>query len=582
MRWLGRTDLRVLFAILVTALIPLAGSIAFSRAILERVSQTAFQPEFGAHLDQALTVYADLAKAMKDALRAEAIVMASASAVRDPAFFQDESRRQSALVEMASAHPRASAIHVERCGGRLAGAWAREAPIDEAKERVFSVRVLLRRGGDPSLADPGTSEIECDPDGGPFVLAASFAAPRARFDELEEATSFAQAYHQIERDHRDEYLDATYRDAFVVLLAVTMALGVAVALIVSRPVTSGIAALARATAPVAAGDLSVRVAVRGNGEVAELGRAFNLMLGELEQSRAKLEFLRRVGEWQKVARRLAHEIKNPLTPIQLAVEECHRRYRGDDAGFRSVLDTTLEVVTEEVGSLRRLVTEFSGFARLPRASLKAGDLHKLLAEEAGHWAPLGRRSALTEERSLAENEADRTRSGAVPEEDSALLAHVDVAFDLPAAAMPAVFDREMLHRVLGNVIKNAAQALRDARGSRPDGERTWGTIRVTARTEAGAHVIDVDDDGPGIAPEVRTTLFDPYVTTKRDGTGLGLTIVKKILVDHGGSIEIADSPEGGARLRLRIPIEGAPAQIAAVERVSAEEARAGAEDPVPR
>ena len=578
MRWLGRTDLRVLFAILVTALIPLAGSIAFSRAILERVSATAFQPEFGAHLDQALTVYADLAKAMKDALRAEALVMASGAAVRDPAFFQDESRRAATLADVARSHARAASIRVERCTGEIASEQRRAAPIDDAKERPFQVRVRVRPGADPSLIEADSPEAECGDDGAPYVFAVTFAAPRARFDELEEATAFAQAYHQIERDHRDEYLDATYRNALVVLLMVTMALGVAVALLVSRPVTSGIAALARATAPVAAGDLSVRVAVRGNGEVADLGRAFNNMLEELEQSRAKLEFLRRVGEWQKVARRLAHEIKNPLTPIQLAVEECHRRYRGDDEAFRSVLDTTLEVVTEEVGSLRRLVSEFSGFARLPRAALQTGDLAKVLAEEANHWHPRAGRSSSIEagvRSSLLE-----ARGDGEPNED--LFAHVDIVFDLPANAMPAVFDREMLHRVLGNVIKNAAQALRDARASRPDGARTWGTIRVTARTEAGVHVIDVDDDGPGIAPEVRTTLFDPYVTTKRDGTGLGLTIVKKILVDHGGSIEIADSPEGGARVRLRIPIEGAPAQIAAVERVSAEEARAGAEEPGPR
>ncbi len=121
-------------------------------------------------------------------------------------------------------------------------------------------------------------------------------------------------------------------------------------------------------------------------------------------------------------------------------------------------------------------------------------------------------------------------------------------------------------RVLGNVIKNAAQALRDARGSRADDSRSWGNVRVSARTEDGVHVIDVDDDGPGVPAEVRTTLFDPYVTTKRDGTGLGLTIVKKILVDHGGSIEIGDAPSGGARIRIRLPEAGSPASAAAVER----------------
>jgi signal transduction histidine kinase len=87
------------------------------------------------------------------------------------------------------------------------------------------------------------------------------------------------------------------------------------------------------------------------------------------------------------------------------------------------------------------------------------------------------------------------------------------------------------------------------------------------------HVIDVDDDGPGIPPEVRTTLFDPYVTTKRDGTGLGLTIVKKIVVDHGGSIEVREAPEGGARIRIRLPREGTAASTAAAARSQTDDER---------
>jgi len=112
-------------------------------------------------------------------------------------------------------------------------------------------------------------------------------------------------------------------------------------------------------------------------------------------------------------------------------------------------------------------------------------------------------------------------------------------------------------------VQNAAQALRDARGKGASG--TLGRIEIKARRESGFYVVDVDDDGPGIAPEVRSVLFDPYVTTKRDGTGLGLTIVKKIIVDHGGTIERLDSPLGGARFSLRLPEAGTPEARAALE-----------------
>ena len=281
--------------------------------------------------------------------------------------------------------------------------------------------------------------------------------------------AFTQAYHQIERSHREEYLDQTYANVFAALLLGTLVLAVAAGVLVVRPVTRRIARLAAATRPVAEGDLSVRVALEGDDEVADLGRAFDRMLEELAQSRARVEFLKRMGEWQKMARRLAHEIKNPLTPIQLAVEECHRRYQGDDPEFRRILDTTLEVVEEEVGSLRRLVSEFASFARLPRAALRSADLGEFLRGQAEHFA-------------AADADAD----------DRALFAGVDLSFDVPEGPMPAALDEEMLHRALGNVIRNAAQAIRDAgRGRR-------GKVRVEARAEGAGYVIAVDDDGPGI------------------------------------------------------------------------------------
>jgi nitrogen fixation/metabolism regulation signal transduction histidine kinase len=279
----------------------------------------------------------------------------------------------------------------------------------------------------------------------------------------------------------------------------------------------------------------VRVGLAGEDEVAELGRAFDRMLDALTHSRARVEFLRRMSEWQNVARRLAHEIKNPLTPIQLAVEECHRRYRGEDPEYRRILQTTFEVVEEEVGSLRRLVSEFSSFARLPRARITAADLSTFLRDQAGRFT-------------AADGDAD----------DRALFAGVEVAFDLSEDSMPALIDEEMLHRVLTNLIRNAAQAIRGAgRG---------GKVIVLSRTVAEGYEIVVDDDGPGIDAEVAPAIFDPYVTTKRDGTGLGLSIVKKIVVDHGGSIEAGPSSLGGARFRILLPREGSAEAQAARER----------------
>ncbi|MCC6556905.1 MAG: HAMP domain-containing protein [Polyangiaceae bacterium] len=540
MRILGRTERRVVGAILVTALIPLVASILIARAVIARVSATAFQPEFGAHLDQALEVYAELATAIKQGMRAEADAIAAGERLRRSAF---DGGVEGELERAFAGHPSLVSLRIEGCDGEPRAARDRGRPVDPAREKTLTVRKALARAegerADVSDCDERPDDVR--------VLVATFATEGARFTELEGLQAFAQAYHELERERREDYLDRTYANAFAALLAATIGLAIVAGVLVVRPVVRRIARLAAATRPVAEGDLTVRVGLDGDDEVADLGRAFDRMLEELTRSRARIEFLRRIGEWQKMARRLAHEIKNPLTPIQLAVQECHRRYGGGDPAYERLLQTTLEVVEEEVGTLRRLVGEFSSFARLPRAELAECDLAGFLRDQGAHLA--------------ATEAAGRGADG-----EDALLGRVEISFDVPEAEMPAAIDREMLHRALTNMVRNAAQALRDARGGPEPQASSWGRIRVSAREDGAQHVIDVDDDGPGIDPLVRDTVFDPYVTTKRDGTGLGLSIVKKIIVDHGGTIDVLASPLGGARFEIRLPRAGSAEARAAMER----------------
>jgi len=526
----GTTARRVVLAILITALIPLGSAILIANAVITRVSAIAFQPEFGEHLDRALGVYAELARAIKQGMRAEARELAASERLRDAAARGDARALDEALKSALATHPSLAGLSIETCQGKILAEHTRA--VDPTTERTLTVRRALGPADAASDADPCAAE---DP-GQSHVAVAIFATPRARFDELESAQAFVQAYHQLERDRREDYLDRTYQNTFAALLAATVALAVAAGVLVVRPVTRRIRQLAAATGHVSQGDLSVRVPIDGHDEVAELGRAFNHMLEELAQSRARVEFLRRMSEWQKVARRLAHEIKNPLTPIQLAVEECHRRYRGDDPEYRRILDTTHEIVSEEIGSLRRLVSEFSDFARLPRADLSPSDLGAFLREQRDHFHADTLANAADDERAF----------------------ELELAFDIPDEPMPAALDREMLHRVLANILQNAAQALA-ARGE-PSGR-----IHVSAVTEGDHHLLLVDDDGPGIASEIQGALFEPYVTTKRHGVGLGLSIVKKIIVDHGGSIDSGPSPLGGARFRIALPCAGTLASSAAKE-----------------
>jgi nitrogen fixation/metabolism regulation signal transduction histidine kinase len=328
---------------------------------------------------------------------------------------------------------------------------------------------------------------------------------------------------------------AGYFEAFVALLGITAVATVVLGFALARGITVRISRLANAINQVAAGNLEVRVAVTGSDELTELARVFNRMLGEMQQSRARIEYLQRIGAWQEMAQRLAHEIKNPLTPIQLAVQECHRKYGDADAKFRALLDTTLEIVEEEVGTLRRLVGNFSSFARLPHAELREASLREFLRECSDQLGHLG--AELVED----------------ADDDTVAVHDVDVRWELPRDPIPVAIDRQMLRRVLVNLVRNAVQAIRSARPVPKEGA-TRGHVLVRAEAVQGGAALVVEDDGPGVPEAERERIFDPYFTTKLDGTGLGLAIVKKIVVEHNGSITAGRSDRlGGAAFVVALP-----------------------------
>jgi HAMP domain-containing protein len=305
-----------------------------------------------------------LARAVKAAMRYEADAIAAHAALQEAAAARDRQRLSRELRELVSRYPNLVSLTVQN--GDLTVSADRGRPLDAAREyRLEVVRPLGGRPAGPLLAE------EPDQTEGPELVAV-FGAERARFDQLDEMSQFVDFFRKIaERRKADE---SSYVYAFAALLGITILAAIGVGTLMARSVSQRIARLAEATQRVGAGDLDIRVPERGSDEIADLARAFNRMLSEVETSRARVEYLRRIGAWQEMARRLAHEIKNPLTPIQLAVQEIHRRYSGADGTYRKLLDSTLEMVEDEVGTLRRLVTEFSGFARLPQAELKLGDL----------------------------------------------------------------------------------------------------------------------------------------------------------------------------------------------------------------
>jgi two-component system nitrogen regulation sensor histidine kinase NtrY len=228
----------------------------------------------------------------------------------------------------------------------------------------------------------------------------------------------------------------------------------------------------------------------------------------------------RTSAWADVARRIAHEIKNPLTPIQLSAERLRRKYGKAIAEDRAVFEQCTDTIVRQVEDIKRMVDEFSRFARTPKPVITSEDV------------------------------ADTVRQVVF----LMRVGHSDIDIDVETAEdpMPAQFDRRLISQALTNIIKNATEAI----AAVPAGELDRGRIRVVVARDGDDVVIDVIDNGLGLPKENRSRLLEPYFTTREKGTGLGLAIVGRILEEHGGRIELNDAPatatcRRGAWVRLR-------------------------------
>jgi two-component system nitrogen regulation sensor histidine kinase NtrY len=522
----GKTERRLAMVILITTMVPLVVALYLATSMFRQASAIWFNPEIGEQLDRGVDVYKDYVKAIKDDLKHQTVAIAADPVLREAAKKHNIETLESEIDAVFPHFPELVALAVEDTAGQTLSRRDRGRPVDTSTEKSLEVRRAL---GDDEDAP---------------MLVATFAVSRKRLDELESAGVVVARYHQLEASRADLYQG--YLRVFALLLGITAAMTIVLGAALARGLTKRINRLGAAINVVAQGDLSVRVPVTGTDELTDLARTFNRMIAEMAQSRARIEFLQRVGAWQDMAQRLAHEIKNPLTPIQLAVQECHKKYAGDDPRYRQLLDATLEIVEEEVGTLRRLVGNFSNFARLPHAELAEASLSDFLRDCETHLGHL-------EDPSLGEGSADNEP---IPAQN------VEIRWEVPSEDIKVAVDKQMLRRVLVNLVRNAVQAIRDGQkrrstpGSDPDlaSAAVLGHVTVSAEREGDGARIVVEDDGPGIADSVRGRIFDPYFTTKADGTGLGLAIVKKVVVEHGGEIEATASRRlGGARFVLRLP-----------------------------
>jgi signal transduction histidine kinase len=504
---LGRFERKIIGAIAAVAFMPLLGALVLGQRALREAYEVGVNEQVESELERGLNLYQKhFAQLREDATRTSVAVAHDVELVA------------------AVSEPESEAPAPDWAGlcDHLFERYRNLVSLELLREgHSLIVRNRPQRAGDPAIEDVRLLTLEQTLPGlnTNALVRVTIGADARTFADYQRAGEVSEVFRTLKR--RSGYVSNFYLAIYIALLLSVIVVALATGVMLSRRVTRRVAQLAQATARVGAGDLTASVPDDDSDEVGELSRAFNEMVRDMRESRERIEYLSRIGAWQEFARRLAHEIKNPLTPIQLSVQEVHRQYKGDDTRFRRLLEDSRAIVEEEIATLRRLVSEFSEFARLPEAHLSPADLGVFVREAVD--APYGPEDS--------------------PDEEAA---HIVVRAEVESGALPVRIDAMLLKRCLDNLIRNAAQALRNVKQADP-------LIVVAARAVGDRAVLEVRDNGPGIPKEARDRVFDPYYTTKADGTGLGLAIVKKIVLEHEGEILCREAREGGAALQIWLP-----------------------------
>jgi nitrogen fixation/metabolism regulation signal transduction histidine kinase len=280
---------------------------------------------------------------------------------------------------------------------------------------------------------------------------------------------------------------------------------------VTRPVVS----LAEAARRVALGDLNAKVEVESRDELGELAEAFNRMTEDLLQQKDRTLQAERVAAWRELARRLAHELKNPLFPLQVTIENLMRAKRKSPEVFEEVFHEGIATLLAEINNLKTIVGSFSEFSKMPQPQRRPTQLNDVV------------RSVL------------RVFQAQLQEKGQVTVC-TELSEDLPKISA----DPDLLQRVLQNLVLNAIDAMPQG------GDLTIHTANLGNRVE-----LSVSDTGSGLTKEECGRLFTPYYTTKQHGTGLGLAIVQSVVSDHGGTISVESAKDKGTMFRIELPRE---------------------------
>lgn len=377
----------------------------------------------------------------------------------------------------------------------------RRGPAANPEKVAGLIAQVLRTG------KPANSNIQWTSDRG--SLEAVYALPLARGDNVLGVLLVGTSLRE------QVALERSILWTGVIVAATGILLGVLLGWWVTERVTRPVERLAEGARSVAAGDWSVRVEAAEGDEIGDLGRAFNQMAEQLIAQQNRAIQAERVAAWRELARRLAHELKNPLFPLQITIENLQRAREADPAQFEEVFRESTSTLLAELAQLKQIIGRFSDFARMPPPVLEQVNVNTVV----------GGVIQLFE----AQFQGNGTRK-------------VDLRAELDPAIQPVPADPEQIGRALRNLVLNAMDAM-------PEG----GALRVATHAVEDGVRIEVADSGQGLTPEECARLFTPYYTTKRHGTGLGLAIVQSVVSDHHGRISVRSEPGRGATFVIELP-----------------------------
>ncbi|MGH2575186.1 MAG: sensor histidine kinase, partial [Ignavibacteria bacterium] len=286
--------------------------------------------------------------------------------------------------------------------------------------------------------------------------------------------------------------------------------------ILSYRISNPIIKLLKATEQLSKGNVEIQVKSKSKDEIGELVKSFNKMTKELKRSREELKKVERESAWREIARQVAHEIKNPLTPMKLAIQHLYRAYNKNSKDFKSILQTTNSMIIDQIETLNRIATEFSDFARMPSRNYRPLNIDNILSDVVK-----------------------------LLNTDNKIIFKTDKSI----GDAEVLGDKDEVQRALINIIRNSLQAIDEKTGYREKG-----LVTIESYRDNGYYKIQVKDNGVGMDENTLDKLFEPYFSTKSKGMGLGLVITKKIIDDMKGKILVRSKLNKGTEVEIKLKI----------------------------